>query len=83
MFKNIIGLLIIGSALVSGSASAHTHCETIQLENNTVVTQCDETAYPEESEACNAFASDYGPDVAIAYEACMVIAIHTPDSVHL
>lgn len=82
MFKQIVSLLVVGSALATGSAHASTHCETIVLENNTVITQCDEIAFPEESEACNAFSSDYGTDIAMAYEACMVIAIHTPDAVH-
>lgn len=81
MFKKIISLLIIGSALVSVAAQASDHCESIELRDGTTITQCDSVSYPEESQACEDFAANYGTDFEMAYEACMTIAIHTPGAV--
>lgn len=67
------------------------NCEVIELENGTFEAQCDEVAFPDESEACSAWVEgfdgqDLGPDAAATYasmyEACMTIAIHTPGAVH-
>jgi hypothetical protein len=66
------------------------NCEAIQLENGTFEAQCDEVAYPEESDVCATFVEmldgveDFQNAAAVyatMYEACMTIAIHTPGAV--
>ena len=57
-------------------------CEVIELENGAYEAQCDDPA-DESVRACEAFSADYGPDVDMAYEACMTVALHTPGAVRL
>lgn len=62
-------------------------CETVRLEDGTFEAQCDEVAHRDESAACDAFVdatydSTIDPeDRHFSYEACMVIALHTPGAV--
>lgn len=66
------------------------NCEVIQLESGSFEAQCDEVAYPEESDVCTTFVEsldgaedfqDAASVYATMYEACMTIAIHTPGAV--
>lgn len=56
-------------------------CEVIRTADGRYVPQCDSWAHPQEARACSLFAADWGPDVGMAYENCMVIALHTPGAV--
>ena len=59
------------------------HCEVVELENATYEAQCDEVANADESDACTVFvetneeAWDGADGMSAAYEACMVIVLHT------
>lgn len=70
------------SDLARGEATGM-RCELIQLEDGRVEAQCDEQASRELSAVCDGFVdATYGADVdsesrAMAYEACMVIGLHT------
>lgn len=65
------------SDLARGEA-AGMRCELIQLEDGRVEAQCDEEASGELSSVCDRFAQTYShADQDMAYEACMVIGLHT------
>jgi hypothetical protein len=70
------------SDLAEGEARGY-RCELIALEDGRVEAQCDETTSQKLSAACDAFvdatydASVGSDDRHMAYEACMVIGLHT------